>query len=358
LNRKILHLDLDAFFCAVEELEHASLKGKPFAVGGRPESRGVVSSCSYAARALGIHSAMPMAHALRLCPGLKIITPRHQLYSEISEQVMQRLRRLTRLVEQISIDEAFLDASDLPESGEVLARQLQTTIRDELGLPCSIGVASNKLLAKTATDFGKAKAKGGGPPNAITVVPAGEEEAFLHPLPVQALWGVGPKTAERLKSMGVHTIGDLLQVPEAELVAMFGKNGHDLVKRAQGIDDRPIITEHQVKSISQETTFARDVRDEKLLRSTIIQLSENVGRQLRDSNLVALTIKIKIRWPDFSTLSRQITLSHPTDRDSEIELLASKLFYKVWTNGQAVRLIGVGAGGLQPSVNQLSLWDQ
>ena len=358
MNRKILHLDLDAFFCAVEELENASLRGKPFAVGGRPESRGVVSSCSYAARALGIHSAMPMVRALRLCPGLIIVPPRHRLYSEISEQVMQRLRRLTSLVEQISIDEAFLDISELSEPGEEIARQLQATIRDELGLPCSIGVATNKLVAKTATDFGKAHAEGGGPPNAITVVPAGEEAAFLQPLPVQALWGVGPKSAERLKSIGVLTIGNLLHVPEAELVVMFGKNGHDLVQRAQGIDDRPIITEHQVKSISQETTFARDVRDEKVLQSTIIQLSDNVGRQLRDSSLVSSTIKLKIRWPDFSTLSRQITLEHPTDKDSEIEFLALKLFYKVWKTGKAVRLIGVGAGGLQASVHQLSFWDE
>jgi len=289
---------------------------------------------------------------------LIIVKPRHSLYSEISGQVMQRLRRFSALIEQISIDEAFLDVSELPESGEVIAQQLQTTIRDELGLPCSIGVATNKLLAKTATDFGKANSLKNGPPNAITVVPAGDEAAFLRPLPVQALWGVGPKTAERLKSIGVNTIGDILNVPETELGAMFGKNGHDLAKRAQGIDDRPIVTEHQVKSISQETTFARDVRHEQVLRSTLIQLCGNVGRHLRMSGMVATTIKLKIRWPDFSTLSRQHTLSHPTDKDSDIELVALKLFNKVWEQGKAVRLIGVGAGGLQTSSHQLSFWDE
>ena len=357
MTRKILHLDLDAFFCAVEEQRDPSLIGKPFAVGGRPEHRGVVASCSYAARKYGVRSAMPMSRALRLCPNLIIVSSRHRIYSDVSKQVMVRLRQLTPLVEQISIDEAYLDVSELPDSGMVLAQRLQADIKEQLGLPCSLGVATNKLLAKTANDVGKSAARSTGPPNAITVVPPGDEEAFLSPLPVQALWGIGPKTAERLKEIGVITIGDLARLPEQELVSMLGKNGYDLAKRARGIDDRPIITEHKIKSISQETTFARDIRDKYTLRQTVLELSEKVGRRLRAYSLSATTVKLKIRWHDFTTLTRQMTLSHPTDQDSEISLIALQLLDNVWKPSQLVRLIGVGVSGLKPPHHQLSFWD-
>lgn len=358
MNRKILHLDLDAFFCAVEEQRDPSLVGKPFAVGGRPETRGVVASCSYAARNFGVHSAMPMARALKLCPTLIIVSSRHGVYSQVSEQVMERLRQLTPLVEQISIDEAFMDVTDLSDSGEAIARRLQALIHKELGLPCSIGVATNKLLAKTATDVGKASARKGSPPNAITVVPPGEEASFLAPLPVQSLWGVGPKTADRLRGIGATTIGELARVSEAELARMFGKNGYELAMHSRGIDDRPIITEHLLKSVSQETTFARDVLDETVLRRTLLELSESVGRRLRESSLAATTVKIKIRWPDFTTLTRQLTLANPTDQDSEIYTTALQLFENVWKRGKPVRLIGVGASGLGSPKRQLSFWDQ
>jgi DNA polymerase-4 len=358
LNRKILHLDLDAFFCAVEEQRDPSLAGKPFAVGGRPETRGVVASCSYAARSYGIHSAMPMARAIKLCPNLTIVPARHGVYSEVSDQVMSKLLQLTALVEQISIDEAFMDVTDLPDSGEVIARRLQATIRDELGLPCSIGVATNKLLAKTATDVGKATARKGSPPNAITIVPPGEEASFLAPLPVQSLWGVGPKTAERLREIGITKIGELARISEAELVRMFGKNGQELAMHARGIDERPISTDHLIKSVSQETTFAHDILNEAILRHTLLELSEGVGRRLRESSLAATTIKIKIRWPDFTTLSRQTTLANSTDQDSEIYAAAIQLFDSVWKRGQRVRLIGVGASGLGPPIRQLSFWDE
>jgi DNA polymerase-4 len=249
--RKIIHLDLDAFFCAVEELHDASLTGKPFAVGGRPDERGVVASCSYAARAYGVRSAMPMAQALRLCPGLRILSSHHRLYHEVSAKVMDHLHRLTPLVEQISIDEAFLDVSDLSQDPIDIARLLQESINTDLKLPCSLGVATNKLVAKIANDVGKAATRGSGPPNAITDAPPGQEAAFLAPLPVLTLWGVGPKTADRLSDIGVQTIGDLARLPEKELIGMFGKVGQELWLHANGIDDRPIITEHEIKSISQ-----------------------------------------------------------------------------------------------------------
>ena len=358
MSRKILHLDLDAFFCAVEEQRDASLVGKPFAVGGRPETRGVVASCSYAARRFGVHSAMPMTRALKLCPKLIIVSSRHGVYSNVSEQVMKRLRQITPLVEQISIDEAFMDVTNLPDSGETIARRLQATIQEELGLPCSLGVATNKLLAKIATDVGKSAARKGSPPNAVTVVPPGEEAAFLAPLPVQALWGVGPKTAERFKEIGVSTIGDIAQIATDELVRMFGKNGYDLASHARGIDDRPIVIERQIKSISQETTFARDVRDGPMLRRTLTELSESVGRRLRESALTATTVRLKIRWPDFTTHTRQMTLSNPTDQDAEINNAASQLFEKVWKHGRPVRLIGIGVSGLGSPARQLSFWDE
>jgi DNA polymerase-4 len=275
---------------------------------------------------------------------------------------MQRLEALTPLVEQISIDEAFLDVSDLAEDEALLAYKLQETIRKELSLPCSIGVATNKLLAKTANDVGKAgarreQARREGPPNAITVVPPGEEAAFLAPLPVEALWGVGPKTAERLQEIGLRTIGDLALRSEADLARRFGKLGHDLALRARGIDDRPIVTSHEAKSISQETTFSQDVSDGSILRRTLQEQSEAVAQRLHGSNLTGTTVKLKIRWPDFTTLTRQTTLDHGIDQTSKIYHAALELFEKVWRSGQAVRLIGVGVSGLGAPMRQLSLWD-
>ena len=357
MHRTIIHLDLDAFFCAVEEQHDPALKGKPFAVGGRPQERGVVASCSYAARLLGVRSAMPMARALSLCPQLTIVPARHGVYGQVSNQVMERLRNWTPLMEQISIDEAFLDLSDLPEPGETLARRLQAEINRELALPCSLGVATNKLVAKIATDVGKASKRGSQPPNAITVVPPGQEAAFLAPLPVEALWGVGPKTAARMTELGIHTIGDLASWGEKDLVKVFGKAGHDFVLRSRGIDDSPIITEHEAKSISQETTYAQDVSEVSALQRTLREHSEMVGRRLRQAGLSGTTIKIKIRWPDFTTLTRQTTLQQPTNQDDEIYRAACKLFQSVWQPRRPVRLLGVGISNLTTPVRQLSLWD-
>jgi DNA polymerase-4 len=358
MPRTILHLDLDAFFCAVEEIHEPSLRGKALAVGGRPDQRGVVASCSYAARQFGVRSAMPMSRALALCPDLIVISHRHGAYGEMSGKVMERMRALTPLVEQISIDEAFLDLSDLREPAEQIARRLQAQINTELGLPCSIGVASNKLVAKIATEVGKKAAKGAGPPNAITIVPAGEETAFLAPLPVGMLWGVGPKTQARLAELGVHTIGALAALEESALASRFGENGREMARHARGLDERPVVTEHEIKSISQETTFARDVRDDDVLERTLKELAVEVGRRLRRSNLAGTTVKLKLRWPDFTTLTRQTTLATTTDQDDEIARTALALLTRVRPRGKAVRLIGVGVSGLQEPVRQLELWSE
>jgi DNA polymerase-4 len=364
MPRTILHLDLDAFFCAVEEIHNPNLRGKAFAVGGRPEERGVVASCSYAARGKGVRSAMPMSRALRLCPGLIIVSSRHRIYGEVSRKVMDILHSQTGLVEQISIDEAFLDISDIRDSPKRFAHGLQARIRDELHLPSSIGVASNKLVAKIATEVGKAlalqriKAQGlTEPPNAVTIVPYGEEAAFLNPLPADMLWGVGPKTSKRLNELGVHTIGDIARWPESELSRLFGENGRDLSRHAKGIDNRLIVTERETKSISQEVTFSVDVRDDKVLQKTIREQATRVASQLRKQELAGSTIKLKIRWPDFTTLTRQTTLGHRTDQKDEIAEAALELMKSVRKPNQAVRLIGVGVSGLGPPIRQIGLWD-
>lgn len=356
--RKIIHLDLDAFFCAVEELRSPELVGRPFAVGGRPDARGVISSCSYAARAFGVRSAMPTARALRLCPELILIPGRHRDYSAASRQVMAVLRNYTPIIEQVSIDEAFLDVSDLPTPGEELARDMQAAIAKETGLPCSLGVATNKLVAKMANDFGKSRHRGTTPPRSIMVVPPGEERSFLAPLPVQALWGIGPKYAQKLESLGIHTIGDLAQTSERYLHAKFGKYGREIWLHAQGIDDRPVETEHSIKSISQEVTFERDVRSRQELHRMLRRLSGQVAYRLRKEKVTASTVRIKVRWPDFSLQTRQVTLSHPTDIDQVISLAALELFDQLWDGVRPVRLIGVGASGLAPCVYQPSLFDR
>lgn len=354
----ILHLDLDAFFCSVEEIQNPDLRGKPFAVGGKPNERGVVASCSYPARAMGVRSAMPMSRALQLCRNLIIVPGRHRLYREYSEKVMTKLRNLTPLVEQISIDEAFLDISDIRQDPARLALDLQTAIRTELNLPSSIGIASNKLVAKIANEVGKKSSKRKDePPSGLTIVPAGEEAKFLAPLPADMLWGVGPKTNARLAELGIHTIGDIANWPQKELVNLFGENGRDLWQHANGIDNRPIVTEYETKSISQETTFSVDIRDEKTLEKTLREQAQDVARQLRKNDLVGKTVKLKIRWHDFTTLTRQITLPTSTDNEDDIFRTALRLLKTVRKQNQAVRLIGVGVSGIGSPVRQLSLWD-
>jgi DNA polymerase-4 len=355
--RKILHFDLDAFYCAVEELRDPSLKGKAFAVGARPEERGVVASCSYAARKFGVHSAMPMSQAMRLCSNLIIVSRRHGVYEQTSTQVMERLYALTPLVERVSIDEAFLDMTGSRESAEALARQLQKTINMELGLSCSLGVATNKLVAKIANNVGKAEVRSDNPPNAIKVIVPGTEADFLAPLPIQAIWGVGPKTAARLESLGIRTVGQLARQSETDLVRRFGKHGQVLLQYARGIDPDPIETIREAKSISKETTFTKDVRDVDVLEGTLLHLSEGIGRELRTEKLTCRTLSLKFRYPDFTTVTRQVTLSEPADMDHQIYEGARRLFKQVWRPGQLVRLLGVSATKLSAGGEQLSLWD-
>jgi len=357
MARKILHVDLDAFFCSVEEKLDPALKGKPFATGGSPEGRGVVSSCSYAARQYGIHSAMPMRQAFRKYPQLLVVRGHYKEYSNQSKEVMKIIHVLTPLVEQISIDEAFLDVSDLPAEPKRIASDLQMAIYSNMNLPCSIGAASNKLVAKIATNIGKSKHKGNTPPMAINVIDPGKEQEFLDPLPVIEMWGIGPKTAEDFNSMGIRTIGDIVKFPQEILVKKFGNYAYDLIKRAMGIDDHPVSDLEGIKSVSNETTFFRDVNDKRELLMKIKQLSEKVAMRLRRKHLSGKTVKIKIRWPDFETHTRQLTLLQPTNQDSIIQQAACELFIQEWTGGKSVRLIGVGVTNLTNEVQQLSLFN-
>ena len=348
--RKILHFDLDAFFCSVEELLDPSLRGRAFVVGGSPQGRGVVTSASYAARAFGVRSAMPMARALRLCPDLIPVRGNHRLYGEYSDKVMTLLRGSAPLVEQISIDEAFLDVSDDPRPSGDIARELQTRIREQFGLPTSWGAAGNKLVAKVATEVGK--------PNGLVVVPPGQEASFLAPLPVEMLWGVGPKSRARLQDLEIRTIGDLAALPPAQLERLYGERGTELAARARGQDDSPVVEGHEPRSMSSERTFAKDVDDWDTLRRHLREMGDSVGRRLRQEGMAGSTVRLKLRWPDFTTITRQSRLPQPSDVDGEIFQAAAALLRANWKAGRKIRLLGVGVADLGPLTRQLSLFDR
>ncbi len=345
----VLHLDLDAFFCSVEELLDPSLKGTAFAVGGRADSRGVISTCSYEARKYGVRSALPTAQALRLCPHLKLLPGRHGVYGDYSRKVMAILADYSPVMQQMSVDEAYLDLTGDPRQPRQIAETIKARIRNEVGLPCSLGLASNKLVAKIATNSGK--------PDGLVVVPPGEEAAFLRPMTLDMLWGVGPKTRAQLTALGMKTIGDLADWPPGDLARRFGEHGRQMSAAARGVDDRPVESEHEAKSISAETTFARDVTDQATLHRTLLELTEQVGQSLRRDGLAARTVKIKVRWPPFETLTRQTTLPGTVELDNEIFAAGWALFEQVWKPGKRVRLIGIGVSGLTDPARQLTLFE-
>jgi len=346
--RVILHLDLDAFYAAVEVLDKPDLAGKPVLIGGR--QRGVVATASYPARAFGIRSAMPMFQALELCPEAIVLPPRFGRYRECSRQVMDILHQTSPLVEQISIDEAYLELTDQLTSwgdGVGIAQVLQKRVKGEVGLSASLGVATNKLLAKVASDHDK--------PGGLTVVWPEGEAAFLAPLPVRVLWGVGPVTADELATMGVFTVGDLATRRLEDLHARFGHRAAEMIELAQGIDKRPVITERERKSVSQERTFSHDLKDGKSLRIQLWRLSQGVADHLQRAGLAAGTVTIKLRYSDFSTLTRQMSLSVPTDNERTIYRAALVLLRRTWERGRPVRLLGVAGRQLSQPAGQLPL---
>jgi DNA polymerase-4 len=349
MPRTVLHMDLDAFFCSVEELLDPTLAGTAFAVGGRADSRGVISTCSYAARKFGVRSAMPTAQALRLCPHLNLVRGHYDQYGVYSRRVMAILAEAGPVVEQMSIDEAYVDLTGDPKPGGEVAQRLKRRIREETGLPVSFGVATNKLVAKIATNVGK--------PDGLVVVPPGHEADFLAPLPLEMLWGVGPKTRARLVELGIKTIGQLAAWPAEDLERRFGEWGRQMVAHARGVDQRPVSDEREAKSISAETTFPRDVTDRDTLRRKLLALAEEVGAGLRADGLSAKTVKLKVRWPPFETHTRQVTVPQPVQLDEEIFAAGWALFEQVWHPGKRVRLIGIGVSGLDQPARQLSIFD-
>jgi len=350
-HRVIAHLDLDAFYAAVEMLENPDLVGKPILVGGRPQSRGVVAAASYAAREYGVHSAMPMYQAVRLCPKAVVLPPRFHIYGAYSRQVMEILRRTTPVIEEVSIDEAYLDMTDQLDQWDDaagMARRLQERVQEDVGLSASLGVASNKLVAKVASDYDK--------PGGLTVVRPGEEAAFLEPLPVRVLWGIGPVTAEKLVEMGVTTVGELARLSEREMVDWFGEHGAAMVRRARGMDGRAVVTEHRRKSVSRERTFGRDLREMDALKKQLWGLSQDVSERLDRAGATAGTIAIKLRYDDFETLSRQMSLDVPTADAVRIYSAALVLLSQAWESGRPVRLLGVGGTDLGPPTGQMALF--
>jgi DNA polymerase-4 len=349
--RCIVHLDLDAFFASVEMAEDPTLRDKPVLVGARPEERGVVASASYPARIYGVRSAMPMGWALQLCPHAITVPPRHKLYAAYSRRVMAMLPAVTSLVEQMSIDEAVLDLSyhiGEWDDGVNIARDLQARVREEAGLSASLGVATNKLVAKVASDQDK--------PGGLTVVRPGEEAAFLVSLPVRVLWGVGPVTEQKLSEMGVSTVGQLTHVSEQDLVARFGRHGRDMARQARGIDTRRVITEHERKSVSHERTFASDLREADALQEPLWKMSQGVARRLQKVDKAARTVAIKLRYGDFTTLTRQMSLAVPTNDDRDIYRAAAALLNRTWERGRGVRLLGVAGRELCEPAGQLPLF--
>ncbi len=350
-HRAIVHLDLDAFYAAVEMLENPGLVGKPILVGGRPESRGVVAAASYAAREYGVHSAMPMYQAVRLCPRAVVLPPRFDLYRDYSSRVMAILYETTAVIEKMSIDEAYLDLTGQVgqwQEAVAVARRLQDRVRKEVGLSASLGVATNKLVAKVASDHDK--------PGGLTVVLPGEEREFLRPLPVEVIWGIGPVTGEKLARRGVTTVGDLARLSGPELTASFGEHGAAMARRARGIDRRPVVTEHERKSVSRERTFGQDLQELEALKEQLWKLSQSVAQRLARAGVAAGTIAIKLRYDDFETLTRQMSLDVPTGDALRIYRAALVLLTQAWEYGRPVRLLGVGGADLVPPTGQMSLF--
>ena len=358
MQRLICHVDMDAFFVSVEELFNPALKGKPVVVGGKADQRGVVAAASYAARKFGVHSAMPLRTAARLCPQAIFVKGQMERYREYSKKVLAILNRFSPDVEMASIDEAYLDLTGTERlHGPALraAHRLHEAVRAETNLRCSLGLASSRLVAKISSDQAK--------PNGVLYVLPGQEARFLAPLEIKKIPGVGKKTEDSLHKLGIRRIGDLAKLNERFLVERFGKWGLALAGKARGEDaggwfDSPIGAEEDPKSISHEHTFTEDVSDRERLQTVLLKLSEMVGRRLREHQLYSRTIQLKLRYRDFTTLTRARTLGHGTQLDREIAGAVLPLFRQAWDGKTAVRLLGVQAGGLQPAEGQMSLLEE
>ena len=360
----ILHIDMDAFYAAIELRDCPELRGKPVVVGGSPKGRGVISAASYEARKFGIHSAMSAAQALRLCPQAVFIKPRMNHYAAISKQIREIFFNYTSLVEPIAFDEAFLDVSGCERlfgDAVTIARKVKDQIKSETGLVASAGVAPNKFLAKVASDLEK--------PDGLTVVDPDRVQEFLDPLPISRIWGVGKVTEAKFGSLGVHTVADLRRLTVDAMKKQFGINSQHFWNLARGIDSRGVVPDRHAKSISHETTFGRDVDDVEVLRAWIIELSDQVARRLRRYGIVGKTVNLKIRYSDFRTFSRASTLPVATSSTRELSDTAAEVLVQAIVPGtlgsqtrieQGIRLLGMGVSNLTHPAekSQMLLFDQ
>jgi DNA polymerase-4 len=345
---KIIHVDMDSFFASVEVLDNPSLAGKPIIVGGQPDKRGVVAAASYPARKFGIRSAMPVSQAVRQCPDLIIIPPRMSRYAEISGGIHEIFARFTPLIEPISLDEAFLDVTGsigIWPSPEDIGRRIKQAIKDELGLVASVGIATNKFLAKLASDLDK--------PDGFVIITPQNAQQILDPLPIRRIWTVGKVAEQKLNTAGIRTIAQLRAITHQSLKTILGSpaSAETVYNLARGIDNRPVELPAQPKSISAEQTFQTDIFDSDKLLATLLDQVEEVSTRLRNHELSAKTITLKLRYADFKTITRSRTLNEPADTTDELWHTAKNIFKK-WhssTNASKLRLIGFCASNLTPT---------
>ncbi|MCK8600145.1 DNA polymerase IV [Desulfoferrobacter suflitae] len=339
--QRILHIDMDAFFAAIELKRHPELIGEPVVVGGRgdPTKRGVVSTASYEARQFGIHSAMPLRTALKLCPQAVFLPVDYKEYSRVSEQIKRILHEFSPIMEDGGIDEAYLDITRVEQPSEAIARGIKNRIWSAQGLTCSIGIAPNKLLAKIASDLEK--------PDGLTILTQEDVPARIWPLPAKKLYGVGPKTDERLKRMGIRTIGEIASASRQVLVSEFGaSHGNYLYEASRGIDDRPLVTNWVPKSSSRETTFEKDIGNRQILAETLIHLTDEVVEEIRKGGFESRTVTVKVRFSDFKTHTRGKTLNEAIDDAGIIRSTALSCLER-FEFKKRVRLIGIRLSGLR-----------
>ena len=338
----ILHVDMDAFYASVEERDRPELVGRPVIVGGSPEKRGVVSAANYVARRYGVHSAMPAVTAHGLCPHGVFLPPRIDYYAEISRQIREIFERFTPLVEPLSLDEAFLDVTGsehLFGSAAEIGRKIKHAIKKEVRLVASVGVAPNKFVARIASDLQK--------PDGFVVVAADQVQEFLDPLPVERLWGVGRQSSKALEGLSIHTIGQVRKFPVRVLRRRFGTSGQLLWQLSRGIDERPVVPEREARAISHETTFEQNIDELEILQAWLLDLTEQVGWRLRRNGLRGRTVQLKVRFADFSTITRSQTLPEPTNITQELWQAADELLSQRLPAGHLpVRLLGMGVSGV------------
>ena len=348
----ILHIDMDAFYASVEIRDNPRLRGLPVVVGGSPNGRGVISAASYEARKFGIFSAMPSSQAVRLCPNVVFVKTRMDHYAKISKQIREIFFRFTSIVEPLALDEAFLDVSGCEKlfgDGPAIARQVKDAINSELGLIASAGVAPNKFLAKLASDLDK--------PDGLVVVPPDDIEGFLNPLPIERVWGVGKQTLKKFHRLNVKTIEQLRQLDRKTMQQFFGINSEHFWRLSRGIDTRQVVPDRIAKSVSHETTFSYDLTNREPLRAWLLELTQQVGRRLRRYDIRGRTVQIKIRFSDFRTITRSLSLGEPSSSSKELEAAVIELFDRVEIV-DGIRLVGMGVSNLTSNpVAQQMLFD-